>query len=399
MNFDELKELKVSIDTFDDAAFVSLLNENEAIIQNIKNKSLWSLPFKIEEGLISFYPNKGTLLENADIESEEYSESLSEINKNILIALNESDDEAYQSSLQDLLKFFDPKKSSKSKEVTNEDFLYEGTNYDHLSYEEAQWVKSFQEKWRDKLNEVRDNYLEFQSIGSLFNEENELKDEDTVLSPLYLLNKYQESLILKENFLENSQFITEWNDKVSDIFDSSILEGVNPLSDDWKIVITKNALKYKKDIEDISVNECIKILSKIHEEVFAECDMMEPLSSDFATPAGGGYDGENKLKFLKMSGIYTLRDLEGLIKDFDYVLGSWSNKDQDELQAISAMKDKVEYMYRTNTIDDEMVSSIINSFNMKYGRDGRDIYRNPDMSSGTVIIKKLSPEISQPLAV
>ena len=49
MNYNLLKNLKTSIDTFDDAFFVSLLNESSAIVQNINNKSLWSLPFSINE--------------------------------------------------------------------------------------------------------------------------------------------------------------------------------------------------------------------------------------------------------------------------------------------------------------------------------------------------------------
>jgi hypothetical protein len=396
MNYTLLKNLKLSIDTFDDASFVSLLNEETAIVQNNKNKSLWSLPFSVlEDNTFVFHPVNGELLEDGEAEIEEYQESLSEINKNILVALRESDDSSYRESLGDLLKFFDPSKIK--KEIQNEDPLFEGTHYELLSEEEQSWMKSFQNRWSEKMNKIRASFLDFQSSGSLF-EGNQIKSIDEMYDPLFLLNLYQESLIVKEFEMENVHLFSEWSSRVDEILSAEVLEGINPLSESWKTDLLKNLVHYKKDKDSsIAIHEIAKQISEIHEEIFAECEM--PLSSDVSTPVGGGYDGENKLHFLKMSGMFTNEDLKNLIKDFDYVLGSGIAKDEDELRAISALKDKVEYMYRTNAIDDETVSSTINSFNTKYGRDGRDVYRNPDASSGTVIVQRLSPEMSQPIGV
>lgn len=395
MNYNLLKNLKQSLDTFDDSSFVSLLSEDVAIVQNNKNKSLWSLPFSITEDKFVFHPNNGELLEDGEIEVREYQESLSEINKNILVALRESDDEAYQESLQELLRQFEPRLIKKENEES--DPIFEGSFYELLEEEERTWVKEFQSKWSHKMEAIRESFLEFQSSGSLF-EDGNLKDIENLQDPLYLLNSYQESLIMKEFQLENAPLFIEWKERISEILSEEVLEGINPLNENWKTTLLKNLVHYKKDVDaTLAIHEIAKEISDIHEEIFSECEA--PLSSDVSTPVGGGYDGENKLHFLKMSGTFTNEDLKNLIKDFDYALGSGIAKDEDELRALSSLKDKVEYMYRTNAIDDETVASTINSFNTKYGRDGRDLFRSPEAQSGSVIVQRLSPEMSLPMGV
>lgn len=395
MNYNLLKNLKQSIDTYDDASFVSLLSEDVAIIQNNKNKSLWSLPFSINEDRFVFHPNGGELLEDGELEVREYQESLSEINKNILVALRESDDEAYQESLQELLRQFEPRLIK--KETEESDPIFEGSFYDILNEEERTWVKEFQNKWSHKMETVRQSFLEFQSSGSLF-EDGNLKDIENLQDPLYLLNSYQESLIMKEFQMENASLFIEWKDRVGEILSEEVLEGINPLNENWKTTLLKNLVHYKKDKDaTLAIHEIAKEISDIHEEIFSECEA--PLSSDGSTRSGGGYDGENKLHFLRMSGNFTNDDLKNLIKDFDYAIGSGIAKDEDELRALSSLKDKVEYMYRTNAIDDETVASSINSFNTKYGRDGRDLFRSPEAQSGSVIVQRLSPEMSLPMGV
>lgn len=395
MNYNLLKNLKQSLDTFDDSSFVSLLSEDVAIVQNNKNKSLWSLPFSITEDKFVFHPNNGELLEDGEIEVREYQESLSEINKNILVALRESDDEAYQESLQELLRQFEPRLIKKENEES--DPIFEGSFYELLEEEERTWVKEFQSKWSHKMEAIRESFLKFQSSGSLF-EDGNLKDIENLQDPLYLLNSYQESLIMKEFQLENAPLFIEWKERISEILSEEVLEGINPLNENWKTTLLKNLVHYKKDVDaTLAIHEMAKEISDIHEEIFSECEA--PLSSDVSTPSGGGYDGENKLHFLKMSGTFTNEDLKNLIKDFDYAIGSGIAKDEDELRALSSLKDKVEYMYRTNAIDDETVASTINSFNTKYGRDGRDLFRSPEAQSGSVIVQRLSPEMSLPMGV
>ena len=322
-----------------------------------------------------------------------HQKTLQEINKNILTALKESDDEAYQSSLKELLEQFEPKLI---KKIQNEDrdFVYEGTYYELLDESDQDWMKSFQSRWSEKIERVRSSYLEFKSVGSIFDENYSLKNEDDVLDPIYILEHFQ-SLVHKRSAInENMDLVIEWKERVNEIVNESVLSGIDPFSKDWKIKLLKNLVQYKNNTDSgIAIHETVKEIESVHTELF---ENSMPIASDSATPSGGGYDGENKLHFLKMSGTFTNDDLKNLIRDFDYALGSWNNKTKDELGAISALKDKIEYMYRTNNIDDEEAASCINTFNMKYGRDGRDMYRDPAMKSGGLVYRNQAPEMTSP---
>jgi hypothetical protein len=377
MNYEQLSDLKDAVDTFDDASFVSLLSENTVLLKNDTTDDLWSLPFKTEEGKLLFLGENAELVEKNEIEEDEEEESLVSISKRILSSLDEAKDCA--DDISKALK----KNKKKKKEAVSESLVQSGTLFESLRDEEKDFVKSFQEHWNPKLESFRTSFLEFYSQGSLF-ENNAIKSR-TISDPRILLEEYAKKKAYSESLFANSETVTEFVNKAKELgVTEESLKGVDPLGD-WQVGLTKNLVLQKKSGSDINVHETISQLKK---SVLIE-------SSDSGLPDAAPTK-DTAFSFLKMNGKFSKQDVSQLVDDFSKALGRFNYLSQEQCQMISALKDKVDYMFRTGYIDDEEVADSINTFNKEFGHDARDLYRNPETTSGIAMRMTLPPTTMLP---
>lgn len=400
MKYEQLSKISQSLEIFNDAKFLSLLDENTAIVQNIKTGSIHSLPFSFNEnGTLEFHGEKSELLEVAETAVEESLEtpSINSIAYAILKSKLNGNEEAYNEGV-DFLKKNTFVSREKIESVT-EDVIIEGADRVTLNEDQKAWVDTFSNDWEDKLSQVVESFNGFLSYGNLF--ENDEVRQETITELPVVIDLYRNKIEQSEALFKYSDKVIEWFESVKEAigenYSSKIFSKINPLSSSWKSDLTKALVTFKKEVNEakISIPEVTKVANKKHAELF-ESDMQVTmgLGSDRLP---GSSTGENKLNFLKLSGVFSQTDLGKLIEDFEYVLGSWPHMNEDDLKAVSEAKNKIDYMYRTCMIDDEAVANIINSFNSKYGKDGRDKLADPLLAAGGSISPANLP--AQPVGV
>ena len=171
------------------------------------------------------------------------------------------------------------------------------------------------------------------------------------------------------SFFEGLQYINDWYLKAEELgVMNESLNGVSPLSKDWKTLLLKNLVLQKRKGLEVNINEVLTELEKYGTQIISESDMTMNIGLN-SSKIPGSYNGENQINFLKTGGVFTSTDLERLISDFTRAMSTYqaSGMERDVLGKISNYKDIADKMYRTNMIDDETVTNIITGFNTTYG--------------------------------
>jgi hypothetical protein len=389
MNYSNYSEVKNIINFFNDATFLSLLNENTALIQNNATKDVWSLPFSGSKRDIVFHGDKAQLEESAPIEEEE--KELKDAMKAIL--RGDSLEDWKETILEAMSKKRKKKSSCGTMNEGEEELIFPSPLYESFSEEQVSFLQKFEESWNEKVHSVIKSIKEpLFNCGNLF-EDNKIKPID-IANPIAILEDYAMKGELKEIEFSGAEKIFSWNEEVKKTFGTGIK--IDPFTKSLDIDITKAIVESKKNGATLNNRETLKSLKETHNSLFEGTLVNFGLGSD-STP--GSYNGENKLNFLKFSGTFTNTDLEKLCDDFSHVLSNFNSLSQEDLKNIQDMKNKAEYMYRTNAIDDEEVTKIISSFNSTYGRDSRDKYRDPNYSTGRIVANTNLPAEPAPVGV
>lgn len=393
MNYTDFANIKNTLNFFNDVLFLSLLNENTALVENTKTGDIWSLPFS-EKGKDIIFHGENARIEEKNERVEEVLEEEEILKRSFRSILRkESSPEDLTNAIVEAMSRCKTKKNKKKNVYEEEEMILVSEAFKKYNESEEQFAIEFEERWNEKVNKtiftIKDKLF---NAGNLFETSGEIKCAD-IVNPIELINDYALFLNEKELQFSFAENIYEWNKKIKDILGEAA--SVDPFSKNLDISITKAIVESKKLGNDINNRETQKRLKEIHGELFESDALINFGIGSDRVP--GSHNGENKLSFLKFHGIYTNGDLEKLCKDFDYVIGNYNSLSQDDLQNIQSLKNKAEYMYRTNTIDDEEVTKLITAFNSSYGRDSRDKYRDPNFSSGNLDNQKtLGPEIRIP---
>lgn len=394
MNYKDFKKIKERVEVFEDAVFVSLQGEDIALIKS-PNKDTWSVPFSYEEDQITLYGSKAVLVE-ARTEIIENVKNINEINAIILNSASEGNQEAYYEGLERLVDVFIENRNKRKSELLIQDSIIAEDSFDEDQNEEEvnnlweqqdvmakDFTKNFISYWEDKLNSVKSSFNELYSSGFLFDEKNNFKKE-TILDPIMVLESYKNKQQNVKNFFENLSYLDDWYLKAEELgIMKESIEGISPLSKDWKIALFKNLVLQKRKGYDIHIHETVSQLEEYTKQIIEESDMTMNIGLN-SQEVPGSHNGENQMSFLKTSGTFTSTDLEKLISDFTRAMATYqaSGFDRDTLGKISHYKDVTDKMYRTNMIDDETVSKMITDFNTNFGPVKDSIY-SPLMSFST----------------
>lgn len=391
MNYKDFKKIRDRIEVFEDASFISLQGEDTIIIKS-SNYDIWSIPFSYEDNKLTLFGEEAQLVEKRT-EIVENVKNLNEINAIILEASSDNDEQRYYDGLETLVKVFMEKRSLKNKKSNNEISIDEDYEEDeeedsNLIWEKQninakEFTKNFISYWEDKVKKVKSNFNDLFSYGFLFDENHNFKRE-TILDPIMVLESYKNKQIGVKNFFENLSYLDDWYLKAEELgIMKESIEGISPLSKDWKIELFKNLVLQKRNGYDIQIHETVSELERYTKQIIEESDMTMNIGLN-SEKVPGSHNGENKMSFLKTSGTFTSTDLEKLISDFTRAMATYqaSGFDRDTLGKISQYKDVTDKMYRTNMIDDETVSKMITDFNTNFGPVKDSLY-SPLMSFNT----------------
>jgi hypothetical protein len=381
MNYKDFKKIQEKIEVFEDAVFVSLQGDDKVIIKS-PNYDLWSVPFTFENNELTLFGEDAEKVEER-MEIIEEVENLNDINAIILEAASDGDQERYFDGLARLTDTF-IKERAKRKELknVNEDYSDdEGEEIEDNPLWESQnataqsFTKEFISYWEDKLEDVKSSFNDLFASGFLFNENKEFKQE-VIFDPIMILEGYKNKQNKVKDFFQRVSSVDQWYLKAEELgIIKESLEGISPLSKDWKIALFKNLVLQKRKGYEIPIHETLTELEDFTKEIIEESDLTMNIGLD-SEKIPGSHNGQNKMNFLKLGGTFTPSDLEKLISDFTRAMSTYQSSgfDRDTLGRISNYKDITDKMYRTNMIDDETVSKIITDFNTNFGPNQDSIY-------------------------
>ena len=381
MNYRDFKKIQEKIEVFEDAVFVSLQGDDRVIIKS-PNYDLWSVPFTFENNELTLFGEDAEKVEER-MEIIEEVEELNDINAIILEAASDGDEETYYDGLARLTDTF-IKERAKRKELqnVNEDYSDdEGEEIEDNPLWESQnataqsFTREFISYWEDKLDDVKSNFNDLFASGFLFNENKEFKRE-VIFDPIMILEGYKNKQNKVKDFFQRVSSVDEWYLKAEELgIIKESLEGISPLTKDWKIALFKNLVLQKRKGHDIPIHETLTELENFTKEIIEESDLTMNVGLD-SERVPGSHNGQNKMNFLKLGGTFTPTDLEKLISDFTRAMATYQSSgfDRDTLGKISNYKDITDKMYRTNMIDDETVSKVITDFNTNFGPTKDSIY-------------------------
>lgn len=386
MNYKDFKKIKERIEVFEDATFVSLQGDDKVLIKS-SNYDLWSVPFSYKNDQLTLFGEEAQKVEERT-EIVEESNSVNEINAIILESASNGDDEKYFFGLTKLVDvYIESRQKKKNKIDVSEDLIEESSEtvesnplWEKQDVSSKEFTNEFISYWEKKLGLVKSNFNDLFSSGFLFDENNSFKNK-TIDDPIMLLEGYKEKQDKIKEFFEKLSGVNEWYLKAEELgIMKESLDGISPLSKDWKIALFKNLVIQKRKGYELPIHETISELEKFTKEVLNESDLTANIGLD-SEKVPGSHNGENKMSFLKLNGTFSHTDLEKLISDFTRAMATYqaSGFDRDTLGRISTYKDVVDKMYRTNMIDDETVSKVITDFNTNFGPVKDSIY-SPLMS-------------------
>lgn len=387
MNYNDFKKIKEKIEVFEDAVFVSLQGDNRVIIKS-PNYDLWSVPFTFEDDQLTLFGERAQLVEERGEIIEEF-DDVNEINAMILEAGSDKDEDTYFEGITRLVDaFMESRKKKKKYKMTSENLEIDENEdeedaniqtsnplWENQSATAQDFTKNFISYWEEKLDKVKSNFGQLFASGFLFDNSNNFKNK-VINDPILLLEQYKEKQDKVRDFFQKTSSLDEWYLKAEELgIIKESLEGISPLSKDWKIALFKNLVIQKRNGKEIPIHETVAELEKFTKEIIEESDLTANIGLD-SDEVPGSHNGENKMNFLKISGTFTPTDLEKLISDFTRAMSTYqaSGFDRDTLGKISQYKNIADKMYRTNMIDDETVSRMITDFNTNFGPVRDSIY-------------------------
>ena len=383
MNYKDFKKIKERIEVFEDAVFVSLQGDDKVIIKSPKY-DLWSVPFSYVNDELTLFGEEAQLVEERSEIVEEVND-INAINAVILESASDKDEERYFDGITRLVDAFMESREAKKLQASLNEGLEDEDEDEEQEVDNVYWenqnpssqefTKEFISYWEDKLEDVKSNFNELFAAGFLFDSDNSFKSE-TIVDPMLLLEGYKNKQEKVQEFFERLSSVNEWYLKAEELgILKESLEGISPLTKDWKIALFKNLVLQKRKGYELPIHETISQLEEFTKEIIEESDltMNIGLNSD---QVPGSHNGENKMNFLKLNGTFSHTDLEKLVSDFTRAMATYqaSGFDRDTLGKISGYKDLVDKMYRTNMIDDETVSKVITDFNTNFGPVKDSIY-------------------------
>lgn len=374
MNYEKVKQLKEKVEVFEDATFVSVVNDDELLLLNSKTGDTWSVRYSYNEGGTLVLHGDSALLVERNEENEDNSDgySLSKINEALLLSYSEGNRGAFREGLSYVAEAVKSNYGKKKPKVPKKSQYNESSEYyNKHNSETLRFAQQFESTWSEKLNQTAEAFNELFQHGFLFESDGQFKNTD-VVDPEVVLESYRSSKEEHELFVESAEPLQQFYSALSERGVSEETLRSLPLSEsNWDSALTRALVHEKRNGVDVNVVETVRYAKELHETLlegsphwYTRSEQDNSLSY-YLKP--GLYGGSN---------VYTRNDLERLISDLTQATATYvaNGFTREELSDVSQMKDKVNVMYSTNRIADEEVSKVISDFNSKYGTRATSIY-------------------------
>ena len=399
--FEKIKKIESILNTFDDTEFISVVSEDEVLIKNTKNDSVWSINYFENDGEITFNTSSAVKISNheSDEDQEDFQEDLKSKIKTFLLVESESSEEDLEdkedekilvdeetvSDIRDVLERISFKNQTIDSVVTEslKSSLAQNER-ETLTNEQLSVVDALIVKHKAKIEEFLVNENEFLQNGRLFGEDQAIVAREDIQNPIELINKYREKIALQNLINESSEMIKDFYLKVAEEVEgekvTQILENIHFSKDVETDTLKKLITEGYKPTE---AREIGKKIADIYQETLSDLDVTAVAFEDFNS-IGHSVDNGERLKFLRFNqGLFSKKETAELLEDFDKVVATFQNgrNTQESFNEVMTLRTIVENMLLTNTFDDEQISKIIITFNNKFGAPGN--FQAPSVTAGT----------------
>ena len=382
MDFETLQRVKDSVNTFNDAEFVSIVNENTVLIKSLRNQSTWKIGFAINEDDILIFDTKEAECvaegdESADQIAESQSKALKE-NLKKMFSFEESERAEAKAALKVLFESTIPESEfellkQKEAEFTpkvEKALVAEGT---------FESVGNIATKFADKFSQWVQAENDLISSASFFGEDFQIK-KDKFIDPIHVLDFAEFKRVeeaagdkLVETVLKFKQSLDEsYGEKIGAYIFENIKHD-SKLSHILKTLVTAKKTMDPEGTKIASVNEEAKKLETLLAESFKEMYGENALTASDRPNSVIFNQIENpgRYRFLQYkTGIYEMADLNEMVNEFQSVKATYlNNMSREDLMFINELESRIMYMQRTNNINDQVVSDVLSSFGERFKRN------------------------------
>ncbi len=348
-------QLLESIDKFNDASFVTFSADGkEVIVRNEANGLLYSFPFYFNETAGTHFLD-GTQAKLIGDEIEE-PKSILEAGRDFF----ESEEREIDVILEACAchKKGKPKKEKAKQETgLEEGLLAKETEKAFFQYES-----------------IINNIIE---EGNLFDEDHKPVQKKEIILPDVIIEMKEWKQSKRDAFLESKDSYEEFNEQVREVLQeagiqsdvSEVLSGIDPIGGkSFFGLLTKNLAKIKRESSsEFNIESTVMAIDKLREESFTDTFQENYRSTLDAPDMYGHLSNPNTLAYLKFkTGAFGKVETGRLLESFNNVLTKYNELSQEELMSVSKMRDVVDFMYRTEQYDDELLWNIIRQFNMAF---------------------------------
>jgi len=380
MDFETLTRVKESVDTFNDAEFVSLVNENTVLIKSLRNESVWKIGFAFnEEDILVFDTTAAECVqegdENADTIVASQNKSLKE-NLIKMFSFDESEREEAKATVRSLFEntisdeeFATLKASEKEfSSALSKSLVAEGTIPE---------VAKIADKFGEKYGQWVTAESELIESASMFAEDFSIKKEKFV-DPIHVLDVAEFKRIEESSNDKMIESIMKFKSSLDESYGAKIgtyiFENIRHDSTLPKILKTIVTAKKTMDADGKigSVNEEAKKLEGMLKETFSEVYSENAFAAaERPSPViFNQIENPGRYRFLGYkTGIFEMADLNAMIEEFQSVKATYlNNMSREDLLFISEMESRIMYMQRTNNISDQVVADVLGQFGQRFAR-------------------------------
>lgn len=382
MDFETLQRVKDSVNTFNDAEFVSIVNENTVLIKSLRNQSAWKIGFAInEDDVLVFDTTNAECVQEGDESVDKIAESQSTALKENLkkmFSFEESERAEAKAALRVLFENTIPESEFEALKVKEAEFtpkveralVAEGT-FESVGKIAAKFADKYA-KWVQAENDLIDS-------ASMFGEDFQIKKEKFI-DPVHILEfaefKRSEEAAQDKTIESIQKFKQTLDESYGTKVGQYIFENIkhdSKLSHILKTLVTAKKTMGEDGEKIASVNEEAKKLEKLLGESFAEMYSENALAASDRPNSVIFNQIENpgRYRFLQYkTGIYEMADMNDIVNEFQLVKATYlNNMSREDLLFINEMESRIMYMQRTNNINDQVVSDVLSQFGERFKRN------------------------------
>ncbi len=376
--------------------FICFINEREALIQNIKDQSIWQVPFIENENSFIFDGTKAQKLQaGRKSKNNPVNSYANRLQKNIRNLFKNNYEEAIADLKYTISTLPYIEQEEKITEICSSCKTILSDDPDNPAEKiclnsKCETNMELLDKASDGKPEAKDNtpvteamdkmaalFKDFAKVNYLFDEDGNINNIEQI-KPVTEQDKM--SLISDtKHFLKNVKSYQEFKTVLSKELSSEVVdtffESFSWENEDFGPATARALTRTKQKHQDINIVETLNtIKNNIKSFYNEEPDVQKaaPWVYNLITP-----NDENKPVFLRFrTGAFTFDALKIISEEIDNALRSYRDLKPEELDKLGNFRTTVEYMLQTKQINDHVLANVINEFNELFVKTDDDYYHN-----------------------